>query len=865
MKKIFIIHKASKKLLFFLGGFFILLSFFWFLLPLFIKFFLLQELDKIGIKQADLTIQTITFKNIQLKNITLGHTKRIYIGTIIANYNLKDLFKGKVENILIDNAAIDLTNLNKGTNIYEILGIEQITTDTPANKFSYNSLPKITFNNSSLLINVKNQPNTIFLKEIILFPQNDSLNINTVLNTQIQQFTITASAHVQLFQNNFYQAELNIDQGQYFFDPNKIINFTGNFSVPKSSLTDTKIDGHININENWIKPNNTYTFDLNISSSQSVFNSIALLQDRDNNQIKITSKINYANKIPNFNSIWSVQISKNSVLYSILDSYKIQFDYLNLSGNIQGDLLFGDQPLTFTTENNLKINNLLHTQTKTKIKEVNFNLPLHIVYNESSVKFKNLSNSFIQIINLNYKNWVNKNPIMISINPLENKEYSFDLDQKKWNSIPPFSIKLSSAEFTNKKNILILSFDQMVLDYQSLNPLNIKLLAKKIEINWDKEIISIPSIQNDFTQNENKILINSIGMVKSQKINFPISFTHQTSLDNKEITGQGVLKNQDKNISINLKTTYSPEQTKLTITMNDIILGPGGITKNDLMVMKNSLDDLSGRINLKGYSTWDKKGKNKSDLSLKLDNISFKNSSMAVQGLTGVIKFDALTPFLTPKDQKIAVALIDFGLPITNGELSFDFGPGNILNIGHNQFTLVEGQVNLVPQSINLNDPEQKIILAVHNIGLAPFLKLIDLPGLSASGILDGEIPIIIGKDYLLINNGVLKTAGEGVIQYNPKDSSIPIDQNATTQLVFEALKDLHYKQLAFTINRYKNAEFQIDLKVDGSSPNFYNSYPLVFNFSLQGKLDEILKKSLMSYQLPETISKNLIEFNQAK
>jgi hypothetical protein len=81
--------------------------------------------------------------------------------------------------------------------------------------------------------------------------------------------------------------------------------------------------------------------------------------------------------------------------------------------------------------------------------------------------------------------------------------------------------------------------------------------------------------------------------------------------------------------------------------------------------------------------------------------------------------------------------------------------------------------------------------------------------------------------------------------------------------MALQALSDFHYKELIVTLNRKLTGDAELGLHIAGSNPSFYNGYPVEFNLSVTGRLDEALRKGLAGYQVPDMIRERLKQYNQ--
>ncbi len=57
--------------------------------------------------------------------------------------------------------------------------------------------------------------------------------------------------------------------------------------------------------------------------------------------------------------------------------------------------------------------------------------------------------------------------------------------------------------------------------------------------------------------------------------------------------------------------------------------------------------------------------------------------------------------------------------------------------------------------------------------------------------------------------------------------------------------------------------ELAVGIAIRGSNPAFYDGYPVALNLKVSGALDRILRQSLDTYRIPETVRDRMTEFQR--
>ena len=59
-------------------------------------------------------------------------------------------------------------------------------------------------------------------------------------------------------------------------------------------------------------------------------------------------------------------------------------------------------------------------------------------------------------------------------------------------------------------------------------------------------------------------------------------------------------------------------------------------------------------------------------------------------------------------------------------------------------------------------------------------------------------------------------------------------------------------------LTRNLTGDVNLGLHITGRNPSFYDGYPVEFNLSIEGRLDQALKEGLAGYQVPDMIQQQL-------
>lgn len=295
------------------------------------------------------------------------------------------------------------------------------------------------------------------------------------------------------------------------------------------------------------------------------------------------------------------------------------------------------------------------------------------------------------------------------------------------------------------------------------------------------------------------------------------------------------------------------------IQVAPIRFSPGGLQPRDLLPeLATQIEEATGVVSLGGSLAW-KPGALFGDTVLRIEDLSLTGPDFDIARMNGAIALQGLSPLRTKPDQQIAVASIDLGLPLYDGLATFSIAPGPLVAIKSAELHMAGGTVDIEPVTLDPNAIEGELRLHVQDVNLEELLALAEVKGLAGTGRLDGVIPVTIRNGVTTIVGARLDAQAPGRLSYAP-DAPPPAlqDSGETVSLVMSALANFQYQKLWLTLDRQADGDAEIGLHVTGKNPDFYDGYPIEFNLSLAGKLDQILEDSLVGYRVPDLVRQRL-------
>ncbi|MDD2723581.1 MAG: YdbH domain-containing protein [Methylovulum sp.] len=165
---------------------------------------------------------------------------------------------------------------------------------------------------------------------------------------------------------------------------------------------------------------------------------------------------------------------------------------------------------------------------------------------------------------------------------------------------------------------------------------------------------------------------------------------------------------------------------------------------------------------------------------------------------------------------------------------------GHELTVEQGMLSIYDGLVEVLPATVNVGQRPVLLTLRVRNVDLSQLLSSLHYKDLTATGTVNGELPLKLGVDSIELLAGSLNGTRPGVLRYQG-----PVADKEN--LAFRALRNLEYHSLQAKVNYRPNGDYHLGLRMEGGNPEVLSGHPLAFNLNLSGHLPELLQRGFMA------------------
>jgi hypothetical protein len=281
-----------------------------------------------------------------------------------------------------------------------------------------------------------------------------------------------------------------------------------------------------------------------------------------------------------------------------------------------------------------------------------------------------------------------------------------------------------------------------------------------------------------------------------------------------------------------------------TAVVGPLIFSKTGLQPQQLVpAFKGLFANVVGSTSATAKLHW-RPGDIKGTANVRLDDIGLSTEAARIEGVKGDLEFVSLFPPVTAPGLQLDVGSVDAGVILTDGTVAFGLDAQGSVTVENASWPFAGGVITLTSGAIKPGAPEQAFELAVHKVDLSAFIRLLALDGASGTGVISGQIPIVIRDGNPIITGGVLTASEPGQLSY--KGSGTDAIGGGQGAIVFQALEDFQYTGLTLSFDGDAQDRLNVKLNLLGANPDLYDGYPFAININTEASFAELLRSATM-------------------
>ena len=267
-----------------------------------------------------------------------------------------------------------------------------------------------------------------------------------------------------------------------------------------------------------------------------------------------------------------------------------------------------------------------------------------------------------------------------------------------------------------------------------------------------------------------------------------------------------------------------------------------------------------GRLDLSGNVNWnDDQQTPRMALRLSVEQVSGDYAQNPFVNLNVAMNLEQEDGWRLSAPARLTMDELNVGLPLNAISLNIAeyrqaAGARPVLKLADLRAGVLEGSIFADEIAIDLNKPVNQFSLGLSALSLEKLLALNRTEALQATGMINGELPLILKAGALQIENGWLRADERGgEIRYNRIAEAL--SGNADLRRVAGLLKHFQYNELSARVNLNPAGALTLRTKLHGHGPEAEFDAPVNLNFNIELDLWKFLESARLLTRIAEDIS----------
>lgn len=336
------------------------------------------------------------------------------------------------------------------------------------------------------------------------------------------------------------------------------------------------------------------------------------------------------------------------------------------------------------------------------------------------------------------------------------------------------------------------------------------------------------------------------------------------------ITARGTLQEPVKSVKVadvTILHTLASGTGSAHLSVPGITFGDGFQPDELTRLTFGVIADVKGQVRGQGDIAWTPQGVT-SNGTFRTDGTDLAAAFGPVTGIKGEIRFTDLLALESAPGQIMTVASINPGIAVTDGRIEYQTLRDTRIAVAGGRWPFAGGTLTLQPSLLDFSEPRDRYLtFDVKGMEARQFLQQFDFKNIDATGIFDGQLPMIFDQTGGRIENGTLKVReGGGGLSYLGELTEK--DLGTWGNIAFKALRALRYRNLEVVMNGPLAGEMVTEVRFagvsqgEGATSNFLvrrlQKLPLVFNIRIQAPFRGLIDTAASFYDPKRLIERNL-------
>ncbi len=280
------------------------------------------------------------------------------------------------------------------------------------------------------------------------------------------------------------------------------------------------------------------------------------------------------------------------------------------------------------------------------------------------------------------------------------------------------------------------------------------------------------------------------------------------------------------------------------------IFSPGGVQPQDLApALRGKVVSVEGVASAKATIGFTPGQPITSKGTISLASMDFATLVGPFEGVSSDLTFSSLYPLRTSGVQTVKMEGFDPGIPLGEGTVTFTVVKDGF-DLIDARWPMGSGEISVEPTFWSTAGAVNNITVKVRDIALGDLIARLGNEDISATGQINGTLPIVIDGVYLTVEGGRVEIADGGAISVRTKQLDRAGEVNGTAKIAIDALKNFEYDELSLELNGSLNGDMKLGAVFTGSNPDVLGGADFLFRTTIEGELANIARNLASATQM---------------
>jgi len=328
---------------------------------------------------------------------------------------------------------------------------------------------------------------------------------------------------------------------------------------------------------------------------------------------------------------------------------------------------------------------------------------------------------------------------------------------------------------------------------------------------------------------------------------------------------------QTQDLTVTSETTPGPN-SRLATPQLTVMLSRDKDTPLTYEIQSPSIDAKAGAATLTGVAVTLNGGPGATDFTYDGGTVLLAGTNLPALPVEGVASARATLGYKPGQpitsEGTISIASMDIGTLV--GPLS-GVAADLTFTVVKDGFDLIDaswpmgsGEISVKPTFWSTAGAVNNVTVMVRDISLGDLITRFGNENLSATGLINGTLPVVIDGVNLRVQGGNLAIKDGGVISVKTKQLDAAGDNNDVAKLAVDALKNFEYDELSLELNGPLDGEMKLGAVFTGSNPKVLGGAEFLFRTTIEGELANIARNLASATQM-QNIKKSVAQKVEAE